>query len=98
MDITYPNYRSDCVGETFLENLDQGGLREHMFACPRIARILRELAKVSESTPHPLIVREQVLDPAFVEQIPDAPRNEGRDGCPRFLVVDLDSFRSFAVD
>jgi len=95
----YPSYESDCAGETFLEILNrEGSLREHMYRCPRIAHILRALAKVSESMPHPLIVREQVLDPSFVTRIGDVPRNEDRSDCPRFLVVDLDSFRSFAVD
>ena len=98
--LDYPhNYHSDCVGQTFLEVLDdQGNLREYMLRRSSIDDVLRVLAEVSESTPHPLIYREQVLDPEFVRQIGEAPRNEDRGSVPRFLVVDLDSFRSFVVD
>jgi len=95
----WPQYVSDAAKNTIIEKLSGGDLREFLLGCVRTQRILDELAKVSPSTPHPQIVRESVLHPDFVAALGDCLRNECRgDHTPRFLLLDLDSFRSFVVD
>lgn len=97
--VTYPaEYRSDAGVNTFIENLVAGALREYQLSCDRTQCILESLATASPHTPRPLVIREQVVHPDFVRALGDCRRNACRgDHIPRFLVVDLDSFRSFAV-
>jgi len=95
----YPvNYKSDCDRNTIIEVHRGGNLTEYLPGCLRTQRILNALSKAEIDKPHPLVVREPVLSLEFVVALEDCPRNEGRDvRIPRFLLVDLESFRSFLV-
>lgn len=96
----YPTgYSSDCANNTAIEMTSLEGFSEYLPGCGRIKCVLNALAKVSPDTPHPLVVRESFLRPEIEKELASYPRNEGRgDRIPRFLVVDLDSFRSFLMD
>ena len=93
------NYRSDAPVNTIIEIVSEASLREFLPGCVRIQDILQTLAKVSPQSPHPRIQRGVSLPVEFSTVFPDHPHSEYRSGgVPRFLVVDLDSFRSVLVD
>ena len=98
--MNYPTgYKSDSPANTIIEMKSRGSFSEHLPGCERIQCILAARAKVSPGTPHPLVIRKPVLRGGFEKELGDVPRNTCRDDrIPRFLLVDLDSFRSFLVD
>ena len=91
------NYRSDAVGKTVIQNESQGGFREHLSVCPRTRHILEGLSRANPPNPHPVVLDQPVLRPEFLRELGDTRHNENRvDRIPRFLLVDLNSFRFFS--
>ena len=92
------SYRSDTPGNVIVENVEGKSLREYQLGCYRTRCILETLARVTPELPHPQIIRESGLRPDFEKVLVESPRNACRgDHIPRFLLVDLDSFRTYVV-
>ena len=93
------SYQSNAGVNTIIEIVSEEKLRESLPGCVHIQDILQSLSRAAKESPQPKVLRELALPPEFATQFPATRYNEYRGSTvPRFLVVDLDSFKSVIVD